>query len=115
VAWQVRRLTSDPAEFIGVDAGTMAVGDRADLTIIDPDALAAYDSEANSRFIWRDDYQHEQMVNRSDGVVSAVFVGGEQVWDGQRFTEVAGQRTLGRALRHTSWAPDRARPAMAAE
>jgi N-acyl-D-aspartate/D-glutamate deacylase len=115
VASQVRRLTAEPAEFIGVDAGTMEVGDRADLTLIDPAALAAYDSEASSRFIWRDDYEHEQMVNRSDGVVAAVFVGGEQVWDGLRFTPVAGQRTLGRALRHRSWSPQRARPAIAAE
>lgn len=115
VAWQVRRLTAEPAEFIGVDAGTMAVGDRADLTVIDPDALTRYDAEANSRFIWRDDYEHEQMVNRSDGVVSAVIVGGELVWDGQRFTEVAGTRTLGRAMRHVSWSPQRERPAIAAE
>ncbi|MCR9129603.1 MAG: amidohydrolase family protein [Alphaproteobacteria bacterium] len=115
VASQVRRLTAEPAEFIGVDAGRIGVGDRADITLIDPEALAAYDSEANSRFIWRDDYEHEQMVNRSDGVVSGVFVGGEQVWDGLRFTPVAGQRTLGRALRHRSWSPERARPAIAAE
>lgn len=115
VASQVRRLTAEPADFIGVDAGTMEVGDRADITLIDPEALAAYDSEASSRFIWRDDYEHEQMVNRSDGVVAGVFVGGEQVWDGLRFTPVAGQRTLGRALRHTSWSPQRARPAIAAE
>jgi len=115
VAWQVRRLTSEPADFIGVDAGRIGVGDRADITLIDPDALAAYDSEASSRFIWRDDYEHEQMVNRSDGVVAGVFVGGEQVWDGLRFTDVAGQRTLGRALRHRSWSPQRERPAIAAE
>lgn len=115
VVSQVRRLTAEPAEFIGVDAGSIQVGDRADVTLIDPAALAAYDSEASSRFIWRDDYEHEQMVNRSDGVVSAVFVGGEQVWDGRRFTEAAGRRTLGRALRHKSWAPERERPAIAAE
>ena len=115
VAWQVRRLTSDAADFIGVDAGTMELGDRADLTVIDPQTLAQYDSEANSRFIWRDDYEHEQMVNRSDGVVSAVLVGGALVWDGKRFTDEAGTRILGRALRHKNWSPGRLRPALAAE
>ena len=115
VAWQVRRLTAEPAAFIGVEAGTLEIGARADITVINPDALAAYDSEENSRFIWREDYAHEQMVNRSDGVVDAVFVGGEPVWDGKRFTPAAGKRTLGRALRHKSWAPQRARPAIAAE
>ncbi len=115
VAWQVRRLTAEPAAFIGVEAGTLETGARADITVINPDVLAAYDSEENSRFIWREDYAHEQMVNRSDGVVDAVFVGGEPVWDGKRFTPAAGKRTLGRALRHKSWAPQRARPAIAAE
>jgi len=105
VVSQVRRLTRDPADFIGVRAGRMGVGDRADLALIDPEALATYDSEANSRFIWREDYDHEQMVNRSDGVVSGVLVAGEPVWDGQAFTPAAGKITLGRALRHRNWSP----------
>ncbi|XBQ17168.1 MAG: N-acyl-D-glutamate deacylase [Oceanicaulis sp.] len=105
VASQVRRMTSEPADFIGVDAGRMEVGDRADLAVIDPEALKAYDAEAAQRFVWRAEYEHEQLVNRSDGVVAAVFVGGEKVWDGARFTEAAGRKTLGRALRHRSWTP----------
>ncbi|KAA5800951.1 amidohydrolase family protein [Alkalicaulis satelles] len=105
VASQIRRLTREPAEFIGVDAGRLEEGARADIAIIDPRALQAYDSEASSRFVWREDYEHEQMVNRSDGVVRAVLVSGVQVWDGAGFTEAAGRQTLGRALRHKSWAP----------
>jgi len=115
VASQVRRMTRDPAQFIGVDAGTMEIGDRADLVVIDPEALRAYDSEARSRFIWREDYGHEQMVNRSDGVVRCVLVSGVQVWDGERFTDAAGRQTLGRALRHTSWSPQRETLQVAAE
>lgn len=116
VASQVRRLTREPAEFLGVEAGTMELGDRADLAILNPEALAKYDSEANSRFVWREDYEHEQLVNRSDGVVRATLVAGEPVWNGEAFTPVAGRRTLGRALRHKSWSPRRqAEPALAAE
>lgn len=116
VVSQVRRMTRDPAEFIGVKAGTMEIGDRADLAIIDPVALESYDSEAHSRFIWRSDYEHEQMVNRSDGVVSAVLVAGEPVWRDQTFTPEAGTITLGRALRHQSWSPEmRGSEVMAAE
>jgi hypothetical protein len=55
------------------------------------------------------------MVNRSDGVVSAVMVGGGLVWEGQRFTDVAGRTRLGRALRHTSWTPQSDAAALAAE
>lgn len=115
VAAQVKRLTSEPADFIGVDAGRIEIGDRADVTLIDPDRLAAYDSEANARFIWREEYQHEQMVNRSEGVVAAVFVGGERVFTPEGFKPAAGGRTLGRALRHVSWSPARRTEAIAAE
>ena len=115
VAAQVRRLTSEPADFIGVDAGRIEIGDRADVTLIDPERLATYDSEANARFIWREEYQHEQMVNRSEGVVAAVFVGGERVFTPEGFAASAGRQTLGRALRHVSWSPARRAEAIAAE
>lgn len=101
VASQVRRLTREPAGLMGVEAGRMEVGDVADLAIIDPHALAAYDSEASHRFIWRDDYQHEQLVNRSDGVVRQVYVGGQLAWDGERLTPEVGKARLGRALRYS--------------
>jgi N-acyl-D-aspartate/D-glutamate deacylase len=102
VASQVRRLTREPAEFIGVDAGRMEPGDVADLVVIDPDALARYDSESAARFVWREDYGHEQLVNRSDGVVTSVLVGGEVVWDGRAFAPDLGRRRFGRALRALS-------------
>ncbi len=115
VTSQIRRLTSEAADFIGVDAGRLVEGARADITVVDAQALQAYDSEANSRFIWREDYEHEQMVNRSDGVVSAVIVGGGLVWDGKRFTEAAGQVKLGSALRHRDWRETATSEALAAE
>jgi len=37
-------------------------------------------------------------VNRSEGVVTAVFIAGEQVWDGAEFTAALGTRKLGRPL-----------------
>jgi len=101
VASQVRRLTREPARLMGVEAGRIEVGDLADLAIIDPLALAAYDSEGSHRFIWRDDYQHEQLVNRSDGVVRQVYVGGQLAWDGERLTPEVGKARLGRALRYS--------------
>lgn len=115
VASQVRRLTREPAEFIGVDAGRMEIGDRADLAVIDPAALSAYDSDAEARFVWREDYGHEQRVNRSDGVVRATFVSGEPVWAGDGFSEQAGKAKFGRALRHHDWQPGSSRAAIAAE
>jgi N-acyl-D-aspartate/D-glutamate deacylase len=98
VAHAVRRLTREPAEFFGVDAGRLDVGAQADLVLIDPQALRAYDTDANRRMVYRDIFEHEQLVNRSDGVVSAVFIAGEQVWDGREFGPALGTRKLGRPL-----------------
>lgn len=108
VASQIRRLTREPADLLGIDAGRMEAGDPADLAVIDPEALRGYDSEARMRFVWREDYPHEQLVNRSDGVVPMVFIGGRLAWDGRSFGAGLGSVKLGRALRHR----DRQAPAI---
>jgi N-acyl-D-aspartate/D-glutamate deacylase len=99
VAKAVRRLTREPAEFFGVDAGRLDVGAQADIVLIDPEALRTYDTDANRRMVYRDIFEHEQLVNRSDGVVAAVYIAGEQVWDGAACTPALGAKRLGRALR----------------
>ena len=98
VAEAVRRLTRAPAAFFGIDAGRMDVGAQADLALIDPQALARYDTDASRRMVYRETFEHDQLVNRSDGVVTGVFIAGEQVWDGSTVTPVLGRRKLGRAL-----------------
>ena len=98
VARAVRRLTREPAEFFGVDAGRLDVGAQADIVLIDPDALRGYDTDANRRMVYREIFAHEQLVNRSDGVVTGVFIAGEQVWDGRDFMPALGARKLGRPL-----------------
>lgn len=98
VAWHVKRLTREPAEFFGVHAGRIAVGMPADVIVIDPDALQTYNSEANTHCIWREEFQHQQMVNRSEGVVSASFIAGRPVWREAQFTPRLGREKLGRVL-----------------
>jgi N-acyl-D-aspartate/D-glutamate deacylase len=98
VAQAVRRLTRDPAEFFGLDVGTLDRGAQADVVVIDPAALKVYDSNAGRRRIHRDIFEHEQLVNRSDGVVSEVLIAGEPVWRDASFQPALGQRRLGRAL-----------------
>jgi len=98
VAHAVKRLTREPAAFFGVDAGSIDVGAQADIVLVDPEALRTYDTDANRRMVYRDIFEHEQLVNRSDGVVTSVFIAGEQVWDGAGFTGALGTRKLGRPL-----------------
>jgi N-acyl-D-aspartate/D-glutamate deacylase len=98
VAQAVRRLTREPAEFFGVDAGRLEPGAQADLTLIDPAALARYNTDASRRMVYREIFEHEQLVNRSDGVVPGVWIAGERVWDGREVTPALGTRQLGRPL-----------------
>ncbi len=99
VAKLVKRLTRDPADFFGLDVGRIEPGSQADITLVDPLALQAFDSNANRRQEYREIFQHLQMVNRSDGVVSRVLIRGETVWQGQQATAALGSKPLGRALR----------------
>ncbi|MGP1274718.1 MAG: amidohydrolase family protein, partial [Caulobacterales bacterium] len=115
VAAQVKRLTRDPADFIGIDAGRIEIGSIADIAIIDPEALKAYDSDAGLQFIHRDVFDHEQLVNRSDGVVTHVVVGGGIVWADGGFTSAHGKQKLGRALRHRDAGAASQEQAIAAE
>ncbi len=77
----VHRLTAELADYLGVDAGRLAVGKRADLVVVDPSAL-------DDRI---DDVVEAPMpgigglrrlVNRNDGVVRAVLVNGRTAWSG---------------------------------
>jgi len=99
VSAMVKRLTSEPAAFFGLDVGTLEIGAQADLVLIDPEALRLWDDNATRQFIYRELFQHKQLVSRSDGVVSHVLIRGEPVWAGGDFTPALGKQTLGRALR----------------
>ncbi|MEM9624348.1 MAG: N-acyl-D-glutamate deacylase, partial [Pseudomonadota bacterium] len=95
----VGRLTREPAEFFGLDVGRLELGSRADAVLLDPQALRQYDGEASVQYLYRELFDCHQLVNRSDGVVAGVYVGGQPVWDGQTFTTQHGNQALGQALR----------------
>ena len=99
VSYMVKRLTKDAADVFGVAGGTVDEGDVADLILIDPEQLANYDGEGNVQRIHRKEFQHEQLVNRSDGVVPFVMIGGHAAWENNEFTSDLGQKPMGRLLR----------------
>ncbi len=98
VAHAVHRLTQEPAEFFGLDAGVLKVGAQADIAVIDPHKLAAYESERHTTYLWREDFQHHQLVNRSDGVVSHVFIAGKPAWSAGAYTPEFGKQRFGRVM-----------------
>jgi N-acyl-D-aspartate/D-glutamate deacylase len=98
VAYMTRRLTRDAAALFDVNAGSIDPGAEADIVLIDPRALLSYDGEAGVRRVHRDVLGCEQLVNRSDGVVAAVFLKGERVFDGAAFADSFERRKFGRVL-----------------
>jgi N-acyl-D-aspartate/D-glutamate deacylase len=100
VALAVHRLTQEPAEFFGLNAGVLKIGAQADVAVIDPQALANWgDPEDTVRYIWRDLYEHHQMVNRPEGIVTQVLIAGHLAWDHGHYTAEYGKIRMGRYLR----------------
>ncbi len=100
----VWRLTGEIASWLGIEAGRLQVGDRADLVVIDP---AALDDRLDAYHEARMDGFGElvRMVNRSDGTVTAVLIAGRVAFaDG----EVAPE--LGRTTGFGTFLPATIRP-----
>ena len=93
----VHRLTGETATWLGLDVGRVEVGAVADLVLIDPDVLV----DGLGPPIALDDPGFgtlPRMVRRSDGVVRAVAIGGEVVFEDGEFIEGYGARRTGRLL-----------------
>lgn len=94
----VHRLTGELAEWYRIDAGTLRVGDRADIVVLDPsrldDALEEYHEAPVEQFGGL-----ARMVNRNDAAVRAVFVSGRLVVQDGEPTEVLGRERTGQFLR----------------
>lgn len=99
VAYHVARLTRAPAEFWGISSiGTIERGSQADVILIDPKALRTYDSEVQTIFEYREAVGSEQMLNRSDGVVTDVWIAGVPAWRDSKATSHLGATRMGRPL-----------------
>ena len=99
VAKTVSRLTREPAEFLGVETGTLALGAVADLILIDPGALSRHDEDKGRTMIYREELEHNQMLNRSDGVVTHVWVAGQVAMNEQGLNPELGKKKMGKLLR----------------
>ncbi|MDV3503895.1 hypothetical protein [Marinobacter sp. M-5] len=98
VAYMVRRLTRDPARVFGVKGGSIEVGDQADLTLVNPSALRRLDHNNTVQRQYREEFSHEQLVNRTDGVVPLVMIAGHPAWQGDEFDPSLGKTRMGTVL-----------------
>jgi N-acyl-D-aspartate/D-glutamate deacylase len=94
----VHRLTGELADWYGLDAGHLRVGDRADLFVLDParldDTLEEYAEAPVQQYDGL-----SRMVNRNDATVPLVMVGGRTVWRAGRASSLLGKQRTGRFLR----------------
>jgi N-acyl-D-aspartate/D-glutamate deacylase len=99
VAKVVKRLTKDPADTFGLDAGSLAIGSRADMVLINPEAFDGWEPDQTRELVYREIFEHEQMVNRPVGIVDSVYISGELAWVGESGAgEALGAKPLGRYL-----------------
>jgi N-acyl-D-aspartate/D-glutamate deacylase len=96
----IGKLTGLSAQWLGLDTGTLEVGKRADVIVVDPAKLRtglgppveSYDERLHGAM---------RMVKRSDGVVRNVFIGGRQAFASGAFVPEFGRERFGKLLRST--------------
>ena len=94
----VHRLTGELADWYGLDAGHLRVGDRADLVVIDPAALdERLEDYAEATVPAYDGLS--RMVNRNDAAVRRVMVSGSTVVEDGAPAATLGEQRHGRFLR----------------
>jgi N-acyl-D-aspartate/D-glutamate deacylase len=99
----IHRLTELPAKWLGLDAGSLYPGKRADIVVLSPEKLQThlYDEPIV-------DYHPSlngasRFVKRSDEVVNHVLVNGEEVFnDISGFVNDLGEKSYGKLLRPTN-------------
>jgi len=95
----VHRLTGEIAGWFGMDAGTIAVGKRADLVVLDADKLAAELDRPEEKPMENFDGM-VRLVSPHSAAVRAVLISGKPaVWDGEVSTALGRERGFGTVLR----------------
>lgn len=102
----IYRLTKEPADFLGIDAGDISVGKRADVIIINPTKL---ETDLNTEPI--EDYHPHfdgsyRLIKRSGKVVEHVFINGEEAYTNNgvtAFHEDLGKKKIFGQLLRSNW------------
>lgn len=98
----VHRLTGEIADHLGIDAGHLELGKRADLAVIDPATLDGRLDEISEDDMVGMPGLH-RLVRRHDDCVTAVVIGGRVAWQDGAYASGFGDRHgYGRVLRATA-------------
>ncbi|MCI0572823.1 MAG: amidohydrolase family protein [Myxococcaceae bacterium] len=110
----VHRLTAEIADWLGLDAGTLAVGRRADVVVVNPEKLGP-ELDVAQEAPMPEFGGFVRMVNQDGGAVDAVLINGRvAVQGGVALPELGKARGFGRVLRVGRAGEDAAAPALLA-
>lgn len=98
----VHRLTGEIADYLGIDAGHLELGRRADLAVVDPASLDdRLDDITEDEMVGMPGLR--RLVRRHDDCVTAVLIGGRVAWqDGSYVDGFGDRRGYGQVLRATA-------------
>ncbi|MFL5348398.1 MAG: amidohydrolase family protein [Hyalangium sp.] len=97
----VHRVTGEIGQWIGLDAGVLAQGKRADVVVVNPEGLDEHLEVATEAPMENFD-GFVRLVRRNDAAVKAVLISGrEAVRDGAVTSQLGRERGFGRVLRAT--------------
>ena len=84
----VWRMTGDQADWFGVDAGRIQVGDRADVVVIDPKGFDQNLEDVH----WgeMENFGLQRLVNRNPGLVKHVMINGKLAVDNEQLVPELG-------------------------
>ncbi len=87
----VHKMSGDQADWFGIDAGYIRVGDRADVVVIDP---RKFDQDLNAVH-WDDmeNFQMQRLVNRNPGLVNSVLINGKIAVENGAVSKSLGQES----------------------
>ena len=69
------------------------------MVLINPEAFDGWEPDQTRELVYREIFEHEQMVNRPVGIVDSVYISGELAWVGESGPgEALGAKPLGQYL-----------------
>lgn len=85
------RMTGDQADWFGVDAGRIKVGDRADVVVLDP---TGFDQNLEDVHLAEmENFGLKRLVNRNPGLVKYVVINGKMAVDNEELVPELGKDT----------------------
>ena len=87
----VWRMTGDQADWFGIDAGRIRVGDRADVVLIDP---KGFDQNLETvHWAEMENFDLQRLVNRNEGIVKHVWINGQLAVKDEKVLPELGQKS----------------------